>query len=145
MAVLDGQQRLRSLQLFVKDLLRVGVFDPPDDAVSAYRGRRFSQLPTDVRRRIFNYKIPCYRLYDYAPEEPYELFFRLNLPTGLTQAEKRNALFGPSRAQVKDLVRRRRRSDGVPVSWASRMRVLLTTISLPEPAFASNVGLCVFL
>lgn len=49
-------------------------------------------------------RISAYRLYDFEPDEPYELFFRLNLPTGLTQAEKRNALAGETRRQIRDLV-----------------------------------------
>lgn len=40
---------------------------------------------------------------DYAPEEPYELFYRLNQPTTLTSAEKRNAFFGPTRDQVRQI------------------------------------------
>lgn len=106
LAVLDGQQRLRALQMFLTDQVRVGSFDPVDAAIAQYRGYLFSDLPPDVKRRVMNHKVPSYRLYDYEAEEPYELFFRLNLPTGLTQAEKRNALFGSSRAQVKGLVER---------------------------------------
>lgn len=40
---------------------------------------------------------------DYSPEEPGELFFRLNQPTNLTSAEQRNAYFGEARQQVKDI------------------------------------------
>ena len=38
------------------------------------------------------------------PEEPGELFYRLNQLTNLTAAEQRNAFFGPVRKQIKDLV-----------------------------------------
>ncbi|MGA8759892.1 MAG: hypothetical protein WB611_26955 [Stellaceae bacterium] len=41
---------------------------------------------------------------DYRPEEPGELFYRLNQLTNLTAAEQRNAFFGPVRKQIKDLV-----------------------------------------
>ncbi|WP_326949829.1 DUF262 domain-containing protein [Amycolatopsis sp. NBC_01307] len=104
LAVLDGQQRLRAIKKFIAGNLKVGSFDPFDDFVRSLKGLTFDELPDTVKRRIHNYKISCYRLYEYKPDEPYELFFRLNLPTGLTQAEKRNALIGDSRKQIKDLV-----------------------------------------
>ena len=40
----------------------------------------------------------------YKPDEPHELFFRLNQPISLTEAEKRNAFIGEPRNQVKELV-----------------------------------------
>lgn len=102
--VLDGQQRLHALFEFIEGKFRIAPFEPEDESLANYVGKRFNQLPPDIQRRIHNYKISTYRLYEYKPEEPYELFFRLNLPTGLTQAEKRNALFGPGRGQVRELV-----------------------------------------
>ncbi|MCZ2826613.1 MULTISPECIES: DUF262 domain-containing protein [unclassified Modestobacter] len=104
LAVLDGQQRLRAVVAFVSGQLRVGKWAPEDDSVWDLEGATYGDLPDVVKRRVQNYKLSCYRLYDYEPDEPYELFFRLNLPTGLTQAEKRNALVGDSRRQVKNLV-----------------------------------------
>ena len=102
--VLDGQQRLHALFEFIEGKFRIAPFEPEDESLADYVGKRFGQLPIEAQRRIYNYKISTYRLYEYRPEEPYELFFRLNLPTGLTQAEKRNALFGPGRGQVRGLV-----------------------------------------
>jgi hypothetical protein len=46
-----------------------------------------------------------YKIVQYTPAEPGELFFRLNQPTSLTGAEQRNAFFGPVREQVKALVK----------------------------------------
>jgi hypothetical protein len=43
-------------------------------------------------------------LSDYEPEEPYELFFRLNQSMTLTPPEKRNALYGRAREQVKSVI-----------------------------------------
>ena len=43
-------------------------------------------------------------LRDYLPQEPNELFFRLNQSYNLTPPEKRNALHGEARDQVKQLV-----------------------------------------
>lgn len=104
LAVLDGQQRLRALTEFLNDSFPIGEFAPADDRVRELKGLRFSFLPIEVQREILDFKVPSYRLYEYAAAEPYELFFRLNQPTGLTQAEKRNSLVGEARAQIKELV-----------------------------------------
>jgi hypothetical protein len=111
LSVLDGQQRLQSLFEFIDDRFPVGAFPPFDSVVSDFEGYRYSQLPETVRRRFLSSRVSTYRLYDYQPEEPYELFFRLNLPTGLTPAEKRNALAGDTREQIRTLVNRAER-DG---------------------------------
>lgn len=104
LAVLDGQQRLNAMIDFLNDKFKVKPFEPRDAALDHLVGRKFSGLPPETQRMIFSYKVSSYRLYEYEPEEPYELFFRLNLPTGLTQAEKRNALVGGARQQVKNLL-----------------------------------------
>lgn len=103
-SVLDGQQRLSALFDFLDDKFRLGQFAPYDSEVWEHSGRRFSELPDVFRRRLLGSRIAGYRLFDYAPDEPFELFFRLNLPSGLTQAEKRNALSGRTREQVRSLV-----------------------------------------
>jgi hypothetical protein len=104
LAVLDGQQRLSALHTFLKDGFPIGRFEPIDDQVAELRGRRFSKLEPELQRYILDFKISSYRLYEYEPDEPYELFFRLNQPTGLTQAEKRNSLVGEARSEVRHLV-----------------------------------------
>jgi hypothetical protein len=105
MSVLDGQQRLHALRLFLADDLPIyGRFPPENETLRGLHGRLYSELDESVQRRIKNFKIVTYRLYDFTPDEPYELFFRLNLPTGLTQSEKRNALVGRTHSQIRTLV-----------------------------------------
>jgi hypothetical protein len=104
MAVLDGQQRLTSIHRFREGNLKISRFAPDDPRVTALAGSLYEDLDTETQRRFNNFTIRSYRLHDYSPEEPHELFFRLNQPTGLTQAEKRNALMGSSRSQVRELV-----------------------------------------
>ncbi|VXC32644.1 DUF262 domain-containing protein [Plantibacter sp. T3] len=104
LAVLDGQQRLNAMIDFLDDRFRVARFEPLDPKLEQYTGLKFTELDESTQRRILSFKVSSYRLYEYDPAEPYELFFRLNLPTGLTQAEKRNALVGGAREQVKELV-----------------------------------------
>jgi len=104
MAVLDGQQRLTSIAAFMANDFPVAQFEPYDDKVTGLSGQYFRHFDQSAYRRFLNYRLPSYILDDYTPSEPHELFFRLNQPTGLTQAEKRNALMGTSRSQTKDLV-----------------------------------------
>lgn len=103
--VLDGQQRLRSIEDFVKDKFPIdGEIKPYDKKVHAYHGLYFSHLPHEVKNEILSFKLENYILSDYHPGEPGELFYRLNSLMTLTPGEKRNSLFGPPRNQLKDLV-----------------------------------------
>ncbi len=80
-----------------------GGTQPTDDAIEGLDGLRYDQLPENVRRRFDRFTLRLFELVDYAPEDPSELFFRLNQPATLTEAEKRNAFFGPAREQVREL------------------------------------------
>jgi hypothetical protein len=103
--VLDGQQRLVSIRDFVDGEFKVdGSIEPADASIERLDGLRYEKLPADVRRGFDQFTIRMFRITDYSPEEPGELFFRLNQMTFLTAAEQRNAFFGPVRQQVKDLV-----------------------------------------
>ena len=102
--VLDGQQRLRAIELFLRGRFPVdGETAPFNEAILALDGLRYDQLPETVRRRFDRFTVRMFELVDYSPEEPSELFFRLNQPATLTEAEKRNAFFGPAREQVREL------------------------------------------
>ncbi len=103
--VLDGQQRLAALRDFVNNRFSIdGRITPIDDSVAILHGRFYKQLDHATRRHIDQFPIRCFRITDYTPEEPSELFYRLNQPTILTAGEQRNALFGPARQQLKELV-----------------------------------------
>jgi hypothetical protein len=103
--VLDGQQRLASIRDFVNNLVEVdGAIEPFDPEIAALDGMRYYELPDQWRRRFDQFTIRVFRIIDYRPGEPGELFYRLNQPTNLTAAEQRNAFFGPARQQVKELV-----------------------------------------
>lgn len=103
--VLDGQQRLAAILAFFKGELPVaGNLDPPDDALGALDGLYYLQLPEEMQRRARRFPLSVITLTDYQPEEPYELFFRLNQHMTLTPPEKRNALYGPARDQIKHLI-----------------------------------------
>ena len=103
--VLDGQQRLVAIRDFVDEVFRVdGSIEPYDQRIKRLDGLTYRQLPPDVKRAFDQFTIRVFRLVDYSPGEPAELFFRLNQMTHLTAAEQRNAFFGPVREQVRDLV-----------------------------------------
>ncbi|WP_306017470.1 DUF262 domain-containing protein [Oceanicaulis sp. MMSF_3324] len=105
MEVLDGQQRLASLRDFVHNKFTIsGKFTPIDQKILNLDRYTYKRLPSDIRRGFNNFTIRCFRITDFTPEEPSELFYRLNQPAILTAGEQRNALYGPAREQLKNLV-----------------------------------------
>lgn len=102
--VLDGQQRLNAIYEFVQRRFTVdGSAEPASDDVKPLDGLYYDQLPPQARRRFDRFTVRQFEVVDYSAEEPFELFYRLNQPTPLTSAEKRNAFFGPARAQIREL------------------------------------------
>lgn len=103
--VLDGQQRLVAIRDFVDECFPVdGSIEPHDAEIASLNGISYKKLPPEWRRRFNQFTIRVFRIVDFLPSEPGELFFRLNQPTNLTGAEQRNAFFGPVREQIKTLV-----------------------------------------
>lgn len=103
--VLDGQQRLAAIRDFVMGKFNVdGDIEPFDPRIDALSNCSYQELPEDIKRAFDQFTIRVFRLTDYEPGEPGELFFRLNQMTYLTAAEQRNAFFGPVREQVRSLV-----------------------------------------
>jgi hypothetical protein len=103
--VLDGQQRLVAIRDFIDGEFALdGEIEPIDEGLLALHGSKYRDMPDVWKRRFHQFTIRLFRIVDYRPGEPGELFFRLNQPTSLTGAEQRNAFFGPVRAQIKGLV-----------------------------------------
>lgn len=103
--VLDGQQRLAAIRDFFADKVKVdGHIEPHDEFIAGLHGLKYSKLPSAVRRAVNRFVLPVITLTEYKPQEPNELFFRLNQAFNLTPPEKRNALHGEARDQVKQLV-----------------------------------------
>lgn len=102
--VLDGQQRLAAIRDFNDNIICVdGKIEPFDPNIASLDGMFYRDLPKEVQRRFRQYSINIVRLTEYKPEEPAELFYRLNQPSALTSAEQRNAYIGITRDQVKKL------------------------------------------
>lgn len=105
--VLDGQQRVRTILAFLRNEIAVdGSIEPFDGEIASYDSLYFSDLPSRTQSRIKRYTLTTVRLRNYEPDEPGELFFRLNQLTALTAAEQRNALVGEPRNQIRLLSER---------------------------------------
>lgn len=103
--VLDGQQRLVAIRDFLHNEFSVdGALEPDDAGIKPLDGMKFSDLPENIRRAFLRFTLPVVTLRDFKPQEPNELFFRLNQSYNLTPSEKRNALHGEARDQIRDLV-----------------------------------------
>lgn len=104
--VLDGQQRLVAIRDFVRGEFAVdGSIEPLDTSIYDLDGLKYRTLPEEVRRQFDQFTLRLYRIVDFKPSEPAELFYRLNQPSNLTGAEQRNAFYGPVRDQIRELVR----------------------------------------
>lgn len=102
--VLDGQQRLAAIRDFFDNIICIdGRILPENPQIIELNGLHYRDLPREWQRRFRQYSIVVIRLTEYRPEEPAELFDRLNQPTTLTSAEQRNAYMGITRNQVKGL------------------------------------------
>lgn len=103
--VLDGQQRLAAIRDFFADRVKIdGNIEPHDELVASLNGLKYSKLPFAVRKAVNRFVLPIITLSEYGPQEPNELFFRLNQAYNLTPPEKRNALHGKARDQVRQAV-----------------------------------------
>jgi hypothetical protein len=103
--VLDGQQRLVAIRDFVEGVFPIdGKIQPNDTDIERLNGLLFSELSDEWKRKFNQFTLRLFRITDYKPSEPGELFFRLNQPSALTSAEQRNSFFGNTREQIKELV-----------------------------------------
>lgn len=102
--VLDGQQRLAAIRDFYCNKFTVdGTILPVNEKIVSCDRKNFRDLDERFQRLIMRYSITIITLTDYLPEEPAELFYRLNQPSTLTSAEQRNAFISEPRDQVKEL------------------------------------------
>ncbi|WP_369253363.1 DUF262 domain-containing protein [Geodermatophilus amargosae] len=127
-SVLDGQQRLTAIVEFCDDVFSIdGRIDPPIPEVKNLHGYHFSDLSDEVRRGILSFPIQVVDLSDYLPEEPFELFFRLNEPVSLTNAEKGTRSSGRRVKRFANSSTSLNRSDGAAKRLDSQIRGWHTT------------------
>lgn len=105
--VLDGQQRLVAIRDFMENKIKIdGSILPESDEIKRLDGLYFKDLNQELQRKFKMYSLTKITLKEYKPDEPAELFFRLNQPATLTSAEQRNAYISESRNQIKRLVKK---------------------------------------
>lgn len=103
--VLDGQQRLVAIRDFFDNKFKIdGNIEPYNEEILELDGQKFEDLEEKIVRKLKKAPIRVFTLIEYQPEETAELFYRLNQPATLTSAEQRNAFYGKSRNQIKELV-----------------------------------------
>lgn len=93
--VIDGQQRLKTLQYFYKGYFPNGKFFKLEGIVHPFNGMKYSDLPSADRRALDNSIIHCIIIaQDYDPRGMFYLFERLNTTgTPLKAQEIRNAIY----------------------------------------------------
>ncbi len=112
--ILDGLQRITTIYNFMKKQLRApkidGSIEPNNSLIQSLDDYTFNQLANSnmsehrtIVNRIYSTAISVYIIDSNNPEEIAELFNRFNSPLSLNTVEKRNAYFGATRTQIKEL------------------------------------------
>ena len=101
--VVDGQQRLRTILLFIDDGFVVNRRQNEENG-----GKYFSQLTEDIQRLFLNYEISVDLLVNVPDEEVLDIFSRLNsYAVILNEQEKINAThFGPFKILADNIGRK---------------------------------------
>lgn len=90
MEIVDGQQRTATLLAYLSDEFALSPSGAPDEAA----GRKFSELPDDLKARFVSYGLATDLLISSSREEIREVFRRINSYTApLNAEEKRHARF----------------------------------------------------
>jgi hypothetical protein len=100
--VIDGQQRLKTLQYFFQGFFEEGTVFKLKNVVQHLEGLTYSTLPPSERRELNNAIIHCIIISEsYDPQGIFYLFERLNTTgTPLNPQEIRNAIYHGSFSQL---------------------------------------------
>ncbi|MEY3401167.1 MAG: hypothetical protein AN487_03980 [Anabaena sp. CRKS33] len=100
--VIDGQQRLKTLQYFFQGFFEEGTVFKLKNVVQHLEGLTYSTLPPSERRELDNAIIHCIIISEsYDPQGIFYLFERLNTTgTPLNPQEIRNAIYHGSFSQL---------------------------------------------
>jgi len=113
--VVDGSQRLRTIEEFLNDDLRLGELS----GLTNVSGFTFSELPDSRQRKIQNRSIRGIVLNEHADEQArFDLFDRINTGSKIanTAEVRRGALAGPFMELIRDLAVDPRFEQLAPVS-----------------------------
>ncbi len=101
--VVDGVQRLTSIWRFMSNEYALSrSYSYPD--LEAVSGKRWSELPQDARDRLEFAKVTVTELETESEDDIRELFQRLQKGEPLNAAERRNAMSGPVRDFVAEVL-----------------------------------------
>ncbi|MFM9159759.1 MAG: DUF262 domain-containing protein, partial [Dolichospermum sp.] len=100
--VIDGQQRLKTLQYFFQGFFEDGTVFKLKNVVQHLEGLTYSTLPLSERRELDNAIIHCIIISEsYDPQGIFYLFERLNTTgTPLKPQEIRNAIYHGSFSEL---------------------------------------------
>ncbi|WP_173142242.1 DUF262 domain-containing protein [Kibdelosporangium persicum] len=102
--VVDGGQRLRTLQEFVSGALDVdGRLTPTDDLLRDIDGKTYPELPTGLRSAFDDYPVVVIEFQGLAPEEVRPALFRLNDADQLSYTQRSVLESGAFGEQVREL------------------------------------------
>lgn len=93
--IIDGQQRCLSIKSFIDGeftLSQSFKYHGDTENVDSYAGKKYLELPENLRNEIMNYEITVIECENYSKDDQKELFERLQGGTSLSQAESRRAL-----------------------------------------------------
>lgn len=113
--IVDGSQRLRTIQEFVNGDLRVGELE----SLTALSNFLFSELPESRRRKITNRPIRGIVLNEHADEQArFDMFDRINTGSKIanTAEVRRGVLAGPFMTMIEELAVLPQFMDLAPVS-----------------------------
>lgn len=87
--VVDGQQRMRTILSFIKDDFKISKAHNQE-----FAGKRYSQLPEDIRKDYLKYEVGVDLLFDVEYEDVLDIFARLNTySVKLNSQEQLNAKY----------------------------------------------------
>ena len=102
--VIDGKQRLTAIWRFVADDFSLSAKSDPFPNIGNLSGMRWSDLPDKAKDRLQFANMTISKIEDATDDEIHELFIRLQKGEPLRAAEKRNAVDGPIRDFVANVL-----------------------------------------
>ena len=102
--VIDGKQRLTAIWRFASDDFRLLRHSPRFPALGDLGGKCWSELPQQAQDQLQFSHITVSNIEEATQEEIQELFLRLQRGEPLNAAERRNAMIGPVRNFVADIL-----------------------------------------
>ncbi len=102
--VVDGLQRLTTFRMFLADEFALTGLATDDENNHPLEGKRFSELPLNMKERIEDTQLTVYILDSKAPDRAkLDIFDRVNSGVPLSRQQMRNSLYnGPATIWLRD-------------------------------------------